>query len=64
MDGNGRLGRFLMNSMLISGGYPWTVIRVERRGEYLSALDAASSRGDIAPLADFIRSCMEGEAPN
>ena len=26
MDGNGRIGRFLMNVMLASGGYPWTVI--------------------------------------
>ena len=25
MDGNGRLGRFIMNAMLASGGYPWTV---------------------------------------
>lgn len=23
MDGNGRIGRFLMNTMLASGGYPW-----------------------------------------
>lgn len=59
MDGNGRLGRFLMNAMFASGGFPWTVIRVERRGEYLSALDAASAGGDIAPLAGFVRSCMD-----
>lgn len=24
MDGNGRIGRFLMNVMLAAGGYPWT----------------------------------------
>ena len=59
MDGNGRLGRFLMNAMLASGGYPWTVIRVERRAEYLAALDAASARGDIAPLTSFLLSCLE-----
>ena len=34
-DGNGRLARFLMNAMLASGGYPWTVIRVEDRTAYL-----------------------------
>jgi Fic family protein len=31
MDGNGRMARFLMNAMLASGGYAWTVIRVEER---------------------------------
>lgn len=25
-DGNGRMARFMMNAMLASGGYPWTVI--------------------------------------
>ncbi len=28
VDGNGRMGRFLMNLMLASGGYPWTAIPV------------------------------------
>jgi fido (protein-threonine AMPylation protein) len=59
MDGNGRMGRFLMNVMLASGGYPWTIIRVERRSEYMAALDAASAREDIAPFARFIASCVE-----
>jgi Fic family protein len=43
MDGNGRMARFLMNAMLASGGYPWTVIRVEDRTRYLRALDSASN---------------------
>jgi len=33
MDGNGRMGRLLMNVMLASGGYPWTVVPLERRDE-------------------------------
>ena len=53
-DGNGRVARFLMNSMLASGGYPWTVIRVEDRDAYLSALESASVGGDIAPFSTFI----------
>src|SRR5215467_7918013 len=36
-DGNGRMARFLMNAMLASGGYPWTVVRVEDRNPYLAA---------------------------
>lgn len=58
MDGNGRLGRFLMNTMLASGGFSWAVIQVEQRREYMAALDAASSRGDIAPFARFIYQAM------
>jgi hypothetical protein len=54
MDGNGRMGRFLMNAMLASGGYPWTVIPVERRNDYMQALDSASSRQNIEPFARFI----------
>ena len=53
-DGNGRIARFLMNMMLASGGYPWTVIRVEDRDTYLSALEAASVESDIQPFARFL----------
>lgn len=54
MDGNGRMGRFLMNAMLASGGYPWTVIPVERRQDYMDALEAASVKGNIEPFAKFL----------
>jgi fido (protein-threonine AMPylation protein) len=53
-DGNGRMARFLMNVMLASGGFPWTVIRVEDRNAYLNALDRASIDMDIAPFAAFV----------
>jgi fido (protein-threonine AMPylation protein) len=53
-DGNGRMARFLMNTMLASGGYPWTVVRVEDRDAYLAALDRASIDADIGPFAAFI----------
>jgi fido (protein-threonine AMPylation protein) len=53
-DGNGRMARFLMNVMLVSGGYPWTVIRVEDRDAYLAALDRASIDADIGPFAEFV----------
>jgi len=54
VDGNGRMGRFLMNTMLASGGYPWTVIPVERRDAYMAALEAASVDQNIGPFADFL----------
>lgn len=53
-DGNGRMARFLMNAMLASGGYPWTVIRVRDRKTYLSALDSASIDMDINPFCAFV----------
>ena len=53
-DGNGRTARFVMNAMLASGGYPWTVIRVEDRDVYLAALESASIDQDIGPFARFV----------
>jgi Fic/DOC family len=54
MDGNGRLGRFIMNAMLASGGYPWLVVPVTRRSEYLAALNEASGKGNIRPFTHFL----------
>ena len=56
MDGNGRIGRFLMNTLLISGGYDWVVIPVERRPEYMVSLEKASVDGDITNFVKFIAS--------
>ena len=60
MDGNGRIGRFLMNVMLAAGGYSWTVIPVERRNEYMSALEAASVEQDIEPFTAFLSGIVSG----
>lgn len=57
-DGNGRIARFVMNTLLAGGGYPWTVIRVDARTDYLSALEAASVNGDITPFARFVAAQM------
>tara|TARA_R110002124_G_scaffold183401_4_gene350841 strand:- start:65018 stop:66574 length:1557 start_codon:yes stop_codon:yes gene_type:complete len=54
MDGNGRMGRFLMNLMLAGGGYPWTVIPVQRRDDYMAALEQASVQQNIVPFATFL----------
>jgi Fic family protein len=59
MDGNGRMGRFLMNVMLASGGYPWTVIPLGRRNGYMAALESASARQDIRPFAAFLGRLVE-----
>jgi Fic family protein len=56
MDGNGRIGRFLMNLMLASGGYRWTVIRSDRprRDKYMQALEQASTEHNIVDFSEFI----------
>ena len=54
VDGNGRMGRFLMNTMLAGGGYPWTVIPVEERDTYMAVLEEASVGQNIVPFADFL----------
>lgn len=61
MDGNGRIARFLMNSQFISGGYDWTVILVENRKEYMTALEKASVYGDISEFALFLLSLSRKE---
>ena len=64
-DGNGRIGRFLMNLMLTAAGYPWTVIPVEHRDTYMAALEAASVRQDIGPFTDFLAGLVgAGEEPD
>ena len=54
MDGNGRMARFLMNVMLAAGGYPWTVLPVEERSEYMAALEAASVEQNIERFTAFL----------
>ncbi|MEE1090760.1 MAG: Fic family protein [Paludibacteraceae bacterium] len=60
VDGNGRTARFVMNSMLVTGGYDWVVIPTERRDEYMSALEVASVDNDITKFCEFIFSLLKG----
>jgi hypothetical protein len=59
MDGNGRTARFLMNVMLVTGGYQWTIIPVKLRNEYMAALETASVGGDILPFARLLIRVMK-----
>ena len=65
MDGNGRLARFILNLMLSCGGWPWTVVTLEARKDYMDALEDASVRQDIvqftALIDGFVR--QQREAP-
>ncbi|MDE0478055.1 MAG: Fic family protein [Gammaproteobacteria bacterium] len=59
MDGNGRMGRFLMNAMLASGGYPWTIVPLEKRNVYMAALEEASVNKNIKPFSKLLGSLVK-----
>lgn len=52
-DGNGRTARLVMNYHLLRQGYPHTIIEVEDRVEYLTALEEANA-GRCERFAAFI----------
>jgi Fic family protein len=54
MNGNGRIGGFLMNVALAAGGYSWTVIPLDKRNDYMNALENGSVKQDIEPFAVFL----------
>ena len=58
MDGNGRTARFTMNSQLVTGGYPWVIVPLERREQYMKALEKASVEEDISGFAEFVLSLI------
>lgn len=47
-----------MNSQLVTTGYPWVVVPVERRDEYMASLEKASVEEDIEPFVKFIFSLI------
>lgn len=53
LDGNGRVGRLLMNLLLIRLGYPPAIIYKRDRSRYLSALRGAD-RGEPGPLGELV----------
>ena len=54
MDGNGRLARFILNTMLASGGYPWTIVRVDNRSQYIDSLETTHLGDGIEKFCQFI----------
>jgi Fic/DOC family len=54
MDGNGRLGRLLMNYALLRAGLPWVTIRSDERIPFFKAIETAQVDNDAAPFIEFV----------
>jgi fido (protein-threonine AMPylation protein) len=59
VDGNGRVGRLVLNFILIQRGYPPAVILANHRNRYLRALRTAD-QGNPGPLAEVIGGGVSG----
>lgn len=59
VDGNGRVGRLILNFMLIQQGYPPAVILKESRNAYLKALRLADA-GNPNGLAEVVARSVSG----
>lgn len=57
-DGNGRVGRLLLNLMLMQAGYPPAPVLIDWRLRYIQALDAANT-GAYGPLVNLIGRAVE-----
>ena len=53
-DGNGRVGRLLLNNILIKHGMPPVNIELKNRTEYYGTLQAYEKEGDIRPTIELI----------
>ncbi len=58
-DGNGRVGRLLMNLLLLRHGYPIAILRVQQRAEYIATLELAQSTDDRGALDDLIQAAVK-----
>lgn len=59
VDGNGRVGRLMLNFLLVQQGYPPAVILAEKRRQYLQALRTADG-GNANPLTEVVARAVSG----
>ena len=58
-DGNGRMGRLLMNMILIKHGYTVALVRRESRDEFIHLLEQADKTEELGDFINFIARCCE-----
>lgn len=61
-DGNGRIGRLILNFQLLRADWPCLIIRAERKTEYYATLETAQVKNIYAPLLNFCLDEMEESA--
>ncbi|MBI2589532.1 Fic family protein [Candidatus Berkelbacteria bacterium] len=59
-DGNGRVGRLLMNAMLLRSNLPPAIIRQEEKQLYYTYLYKAQTEGDQSQLEDYLCEAVLG----
>jgi len=62
VDGNGRVGRLLMNFILRKHNYPMINIPNKKRYIYYKALESAQIKGDLRPLVKFLFDLIKQES--
>lgn len=57
-DGNGRVGRILVNYFLMIHNHPPFIVFNENKGPYYAALDAFDEKGDIAEMKQYFETAL------
>lgn len=58
VDGNGRVGRLLMNFILHKNKFPMINIPNEKKAIYYNALEESQTQGNLRPLIEFLMNLM------
>ena len=58
-DGNGRVGRTLLNYFLMAHDHPPIVVHEEEKNAYYAALERYDEAEELQPMADFLRGQTE-----
>lgn len=61
-DVNKRMGRLMMNGVLLSSGYPAINLPAKRRQEFNQLMLAFYDSGDQSPMNGFMRDCLDPRA--
>ena len=59
IDGNGRVGRLLMNLILLKGGYQPIIIRPRDRKQYINSIERGQLKEDLMPYNAFMLKAFE-----